>query len=268
MDFGYYNQQPIWNGQSVNVDARSFCQTLTEEEMNSLKQAQDEFTLGITKEDQLRAICMHRDINGHSMLEPSDNGLSNLAKCKICGESFRIVDSCSDEDIKNAVDNLVDILQTTKTLYVDMPSDAAKKFYTILALLKKVPGLYKVSVENFAKHENAMANWSYNRGSAVGEYNMLYAGYNPAMQQNYGMPAYMGAYMGQPQAPVMGQPMPAANQGNPFGYGQAPVAGYQPMMQGYAYQPQAPVAPQAPAPAAPAAAPAEGEVKVDTAFQA
>ena len=272
MDFGFYGQQPVWNGQSVNVDARSFCQTLTEEEMNSLKQAQEEFTLGITKEDQLRAICMHRDINGHSMLEPFDNGLSNMAKCKICGESFRIVDSCSDEDIKDAVDNLVDILQTTKTLYVDMPIEAAKKFYTILALLKKVPGLYKVSVENFAKHENAMANWSYNRGSVANEYNMLYAGFQPGMQQNYGMPAYMGAYMGQPQAPVMGQPIPAANQGNPFGINGQPVAGYQPMMQGYAYAPQAPVAPQpqapvAPAPAAPAAD-ASAEVKVDTAFQA
>ena len=265
MDYNNFYNQPIWNGQSVNVDRRSFCQTLTEEEINSLKQSQDEFTLGITKEEQLRAICMHRDINGVSTLEPADGGLTGAAKCKICGEVFRIVDKCDDEDIKGAVDNLVDILQTTKTLYVDMPSDAAKKFYTILALLKKVPGLYKVSVENFSKHENAMVNWNFNKGSVVGEYNMLYSGYNPMMQPNFGMmPPYMSAY----QQPVMGQPMAPQNQGNPFGWAGQPQQPYQPQMTGYAYNaPQAPVAPAAPAPAAaPADAPAE--VNVTTQFQA
>ena len=267
MDYNNFYNQPIWNGQSVNVDRRSFCQTLTEEEMNSLKQSQDEFTLGITKEEQLRAICMQRDINGVSTLEPADGGLTGAAKCKICGEVFRIVDKCDDGDIKDAVDNLVDILQTTKTLYVDMPSDAAKKFYTILALLKKVPGLYKVAVENFSKHENAMVNWNFNKGSVVGEYNMLYSGYNP-MQANFGMmPPYMSAY----QQPVMGQPMAPQNQGNPFGWAGQPQQPYQPQMTGYAYNaPQAPVAPVAPVAPAPAAAPADApaEVNVTTQFQA
>ena len=267
-NFGIYGQPGVWQGQSVNVDTRSFCQTLTEEEMKSLEQAQDEFTLGITKEDQLRAICMHRDINGHNMLD--SDPVTGQAKCKICGETFNIVDRCSDQDIEDAVKNLIDILQTTKTLYVDMPADAAKKFYTILALLKKVPGLYKVSVENFSKHENAMNNWRFGQTNAVNEYNMLYSGY-PMMQQPMVNPAYAGFA---PQQPVMGYPTPQQNQGNPFGFNGTPV--YQPQVQGYAYQPMAPMAPVAPtapvAPVAPVApdvaAPAADTVQVDTQFQA
>lgn len=261
--FGYYGQPGLWNGQTVNVDTRSFCQTLTEEEMKSLEQAQEEFTLGISKEEQLRAICMHRDINGHNMLDADK--ITGQAKCKICGETFKIVDRCSDQDIADAVANLIDILQTTKTLYVDMPSDAAKKFYTILALLKKVPGLYKIAVENFAKHENAISNWRFGQNSAVNEYNMLYQGFNPAMPNPYAQPMYY-------QQPVMGAPVPPANAGNPFGFNGQSVAPqpYAPMMQGYQYTPAAPVAPVAPvaAPAAPVENPPAETVSVDTAFKA
>ena len=264
-----FNNQPVWNGASVNVDSRSFCQTLTEEEMNSLKQAHEEFTLGITKEDSLRAICMHRNMQGHSTLEAYD-GVSGKAKCAICGEVFNVVDTCDDQSIKDAVDNLIDILQTTKTLYVDMPVEAAKRFYPILALLKKVPGLYKVSIENFQKHENAMNDWSYNKGTTIGNYNMLYSGFNPTINPNmmYSAP-YMNAYMGQPammQQPVMGQPIAPQNQGNPFGANGQPVA-YQPQMTGFAYN--APVAPAAPAPAAaPAAADPNKDITVNTQFPA
>lgn len=261
-NYGFYGGTPVWQPQSVNVDTRSFCQTLTEEEMKSLEKAQEEFTLGISREDQLRAICMHRDINGRSMLDL--DSVTGMAKCKICGKSFNVVDNCSDQDIQNAVDNLIDILQTTKTLYVDMPAEAAKKFYTILALLEKVPGLYKVSVENFNKHENAMSNWRVGQNSAVAEYNMLYGGMNPAMP-------YMQP-MGYAQ-PMMGQPMPQQNQGNPFGFNGQPVQpGYMPNVQGYSYAPMqpvaTPVAPVAPVAATPTDAPKTDTVQVDTQFQA
>lgn len=261
-----YQQPGVWNGQSVQVNTKSYCQTLTQEEMDSLKQSQEEFTLGITKEDQLRAICMHRDIEGHSTLEM--DGVTGLTKCKICGESFNIVDRCSDNDIKAAVENLSDILQTTKTMYYDMPVDSAKKFYTILALLKKIPGLYKLATDNFAKHENAINGWNYNGGgSIINDYNMLYNGFMPNMQMGYQQPM-MGAPM------MMGQPMPMQNQGNPFGVNGQPVMQptYAPTMQGYQYSPApapttAPVQPVAADVAAPVA-PAAETVQVETQFNA
>ena len=261
MMYNQYQQPGVWNGQTVQVNTKSYCQTLTQEEMDSLKQSQEEFTLGITKEDQLRAICMHRDMEGHSTLET--DGVTGLAKCKICGESFNIVDRCSDSDIQSAVDNLTDILQTTKTMYYDMPVDSAKKFYTILALLKKIPGLYKLATDNFAKHENAINGWQYSgNGSIVAEYNNLYNGFTPQMQMGYGQPM-MGF-----GAPMMGQPMPQQNMGNPFGFNGQPVQpGYAPQMQGYQYNPTVPQQPVADV-AAPATAPAQDTVQVETQFNA
>lgn len=256
-----YQQPGVWNGQTVQVNTKSYCQTLTQEEMDSLKQSQEEFTLGITKEDQLRAICMHRDIEGHSTLDRDD--VTGMAKCKICGESFNIVDRCSDTDIQTAVDNLTDILQTTKTMYYDMPVDSAKKFYTILALLKKIPGLYKLATDNFAKHENAINGWQFSgNDSIIAGYNSLYNGFAPQMQMGFAQPM-MGF-----GAPMMGQPMPMQNQGNPFGFNGQPVQpGYAPVMQGYQYSPNVPQQPAADV-AAPAVAPAQDTVQVETQFNA
>ena len=253
---------PMMAGQTVNVDPKSFCQTLTAEEMESLKQTTEEFTLGITNREKLVAVCMHRDLSGKSALSPDPT--TNEVTCLICGERFQVVDRCSEQDIQNAVDNLLDILQTTKTLYVDMPSDAARNFYTIIALIKKIPGLYKIATDNFSKHENAMNGaWTFNSGyGMLNEYNALAGGFfNPMM--GYGMQQPM---MGMPQAngAVYGQQMMPGS--NPFGYNGSPVAPqaapYNPQMSGFAYTPAA-------APAAPAAeAPKADEATVTTQFQA
>ena len=261
---GFYNGAPYMAGQTVNVDTKSFCQTLTAEEMESLKQTTEEFTLGITNRDKLISICMHRDLNGKSTLAPDPT--TGEVKCLICGETFQLVDRCKEEDIQNAVDNLLDILQTTKTLYVDMPSDAARNFYTIIALIKKIPGLYKIATDNFSKHENAMNNaWGFTGGgNMLNEYNALAFGYGP-MMGGYAMPQQP---MMQPQmgGQVYGQQM--APGGNPFGFNGQPVAPqpYAPQFNNFAYSPG--MAPQA-APAAPATeAPAGEETKVSTTFQA
>lgn len=261
-----YNQPAAFAGQTVNVDTKSFCQTLTAEEIESLKQTTEEFTLGITNKDRLISICMHRDLNGKSTLSPDP--VTGDVKCLICGEQFQLVDRCKEEDIETAVQNLLDILQTTKTLYVDMPSDAARSFYTVIALIKKIPGLYKISTDNFSKHENAMNQaWGFSGGgNMLNEYNALaYNFYNP----------YMG--MGMPQQPMAGTPQmngqvygaPVANGGNPFGYGQ-PVAApqpYAPQVNGFSYAPNGQPA-AAPAAAQVVDAPKAEDVTVNTAFQA
>ena len=275
-NFGYAQQpNPAFvYGQPVNTNPKSFCQTLTQEQMDSLKVAQEEFTLGITKEDNLRAICMHRNIEGYSMLER--DGVTGEVKCKICGRSFHILDDIGEKDIENAVKNLIDILQTTKTLYYDMPAESATKFYPIIALIEKIPGLYKLAIDNFTKHENAVTGWNRYNTSDINNFNMLMSGFNPMMYQQpmgMGMPQQPYGFAQQPYG--YGQPIPQQNQGNPFGFNGQPVApapGYAPQVQGYQYQPAAPVAQPAPAttavattPAAPA--PAADPVEVSTQFQ-
>ncbi len=246
---------PMMAGQTVNVDPKSFCQTLSAEEIESLKQTTEEFTLGITNREKLVAICMHRNLDGKSALSPDPT--TNEVTCLICGEKFQLLDRCSEQDIEAAVANLLDILQTTKTLYVDMPSDAARNFYTIIALIKKIPGLYKIATDNFSKHENAMNGaWTFQGANGLlNEYNALAFGYNP-MMGGFGMQQPMMGAQPQMGGAVYGQQMMPGN--NPFGYG-APVApqapGYNPQVSGYAYTPAqaAPVAPAAPAADAPKA---------------
>jgi hypothetical protein len=274
--------QPTFAGQTVNVDTKTFCQTLTKEEMDSLRATTEEFTLGITKREELIAVCMHRDQNGKSTLQPDPT--TGKVRCLICGEEFNLVDRCSEEDIQDAVNRLLDILQTTKTLYVDMPSDAARNFYKIIALIKKIVGLYKISADNFNKHENAMMNWGYNGGnSMLSDYNTIAFG-GPMMMGGYGMPQgnmywNPAAAMNPNQQPMGQQPMyynpnvvgaPMQQGNNPFGTNGTPQPAYQPTVNGYAYQPQQGQA-QQPAPqqpAQPVADNAKPEATVTSTFQA
>ena len=126
-------------------------QTLTIEEIEGLKQTTEEFTIGITNREKFAAICAHIDENNCSALRPINH--NGACKCRICGKEFDIKDSLSTAEVVRITKDMIDVLQTTKLLYIDMPSDTARNFYTIIALLEKVPGLYKISRENFELHE-------------------------------------------------------------------------------------------------------------------
>ena len=130
---------------------------LTEEEIKSLEKAQEEFTLGISRENQLRA-SMHRDINDRSMLDFE----TGIAKCKICGKSFNVVDSISKRDIKKAKQKLIGVLLTTKILYLDMPENIAKYSLKLVCTLEKVPLLHKIVINILCKlynHNNKPCEW-------------------------------------------------------------------------------------------------------------
>lgn len=268
--YGYNPYQP----QQPYNDAKGYCQTLTVEEANSLRKQIEEFSLNLSSRDQLSAICMHRDpATGKSTLIP--NMADDTVTCSICGKTFTIVDGLTEADVLDAVQRLIDVIQTTKTLYLDMPTDAARHFYVVLALIEKIPGLYKIASDNFASHEAAInQGYDQNNLGIMGIYNMMngWGGFvNPMMGQPMMNPAMAGQPMG---APMMGQPYYGG--GNPFyaqqpnqmagvQMGAQPAPGYVPNMQGFSYSPnqmtqQATVAtPQAPAAPAnvPAAAPAQ-----------
>ena len=245
--YGYGGPYPQYNPVPGN-DPKSFTQTLTVEQANALRQHIEEFTLTLTEKERWIAICMHREpANGQSTLVRDANDPTRV-RCMICGEDFRFRDKLSEDDVAAATNNLMDILQSIKAMYLDMPNDAAANFYIILALLKKLPGLYKIAVGNFAQHERAY-NPDYLRGPGIVSAWQQVNGYggfgwnNPfgqaAPMYNPGMPQpNMG--MGMPQ-PMYGAPV--APGGNPFfsnPQGAAPApqpTAYQPQMMGYQYTP-------------------------------
>ena len=271
---GFYQ----YNGQATPQQYK-FTNPLSAEEIDELTASSSDFNLGLTHKESLQAACNHRSKDGTRDTLQYDP-VTGIARCTICGYEFRPIEAeTSIETISEAVNRVVDILQTTKLLYIDLPGNAAREYYQILPLIMKLPEFFKFAAKNYAKHEiNA---WNYQNSNMSG-INMLQAlgnmlgspiagmagQPNPQMggmwQQPMGMgqpqpqvaPMGMG-YPNQAYAPQTGAPYGVQPGMNPFG---APGAG-QVQPQPYQYTPGAvpppPVAPTVSAPAAPAPATAE-----------
>lgn len=264
----YNNQYPGYypnNGYAYSV-ARpqpGNSQVLTEEQVNALKQNANEFNMKIDQLDLYRAICTHRDPRTGAMTLTFNN--DGTCTCAICGETFRMFDGTAEE-VKAAVDTIKDIMQTTKTLYMDAPRALTENYYQQIALLDKLVGLWKHSVNNFAKYENVNSplnpiSGSYNGFGALNTllttpYNMYYGQQPMAGQPMMPQQAPMMPPVGMPQQPMYGYD---PNMANPMAYGQpmmAPAAGIMPQQamipqQVPAVAQQAPMAantPTAPAP--------------------
>ena len=222
-----YTQQPMAPQKTKNV--------LTAEEIKSLRKKVDTFSLGLTEDEMLRGVCFHKDENGNETLK--DNG-DGTVTCTVCGYKFDPLQNCTEDDLQRYVDNITDVLQTIKLLYIDMPPEAAREYFQIIPLINKVPKLFKIASDDFSRHEN-YNNYRFNGApNTINLYNMLSSGtfntgFNPQpyQQQPYGQPMMGGM-------PQMQQPFQPTNG---FGFG-APVApqpqnGYQPVTQGFGYTP-------------------------------
>ena len=253
---GYYNgyQQPTMPMQKFN-------NVLTAEQIKRLQQNVDEFKITLTEEEVLRAICNHRTIEGDKDAIVYDPA-TGVARCTICGYQWRpIQDNESLDAIQESVDRIIDILQTTKILYLDFPAEAAKEYYPMIPMLMKLPKLYEFAAKNFNKHE--VYNWQYNNANmnAIQQLhnlnNMFASGMYQYQAQPQGM--YQQPFQAQPQmAPqYAAQPNPAfapqygaAPGVNPFGYPGAqpnPAAAYTANPYGgFAPQPAAATAPVTP----------------------
>ena len=111
MPSGYTQQQQV-QPKMQNV--------LTPDEIKSLRKTVDKFSLGLTQEEVLRGRCTHKDENGVETLK--DNG-DGTVTCTICGYTFDPLQNCTEQEIQGMVDNIIDVLQTIKLLYIDIPTD-------------------------------------------------------------------------------------------------------------------------------------------------
>lgn len=269
-------------GQVNNGQLPKVPNVLSEAEIKQLQQQRSVFTLGLTEKERLQGICNHRTADGMNDTLVYDNA-TGLATCTICGYQFRPIEpDVSYDSIKDSTDRIIDILQTIKILYTDLPAESAKEYFQIIPLIAKVPQLFEFAAKNFAKHEYNM--WSY-QGSNMGGMAMLQNLSNMFGGANMGQPmmqqSQFNGYATAPQQPVgypnggmqmMNQPVGA----NPFGYPGASAApnpafnpqaanpamagGYVPQTQGFSYNPQQPTAPVA-APDAPKAPATDDTVK-------
>ena len=268
--FEQYNnfQQPFGmgmnNGMGMQQNPNNYRipSTLTPDEIRMLKNQGSTFSLGLTQEELLRAVCNHRSEDGLSDTLTYDP-VTGVAKCQVCGYEFSPFDpSTSDPTtLKDDIKRVEDILQTTKLMYVDLAAEAAKEYYPIIGLLEKLPQLVEYAAKNMAKHDNY--NYMYadrNMGAAAMYQNLSNMFSN--MNMNYQAPQQQpyGFYGQQPAGFPQGAYAPQQPQMNPFGYQAAPAPAYAPgTPNNFAYTPGQAVAPQptvpqaAPAPTAPTA---------------
>ena len=251
-------------------------QPLTQEQIAKLRHSSDDLIMKLDQEDMWRSACTHREKDGTSSIVHLDNGKE---RCTICGEEFKIVEPNSEE-VKAAIETIVNMFQTAKLLYVDAPNDLIWQYFQILALIKKFPQIWDRALANFNKYDNIYSGNGVNYTNMYypSSYNTLqalltnpYGGYQPYAQQQPYMNNYQQMPMQQQQFYGYQQPMvnnmnPQMMDPNPMAYGapsnmpaQAPMAPAPGVMPGVA-QP-APVA--APiAENAPAAAPVQQQAEV------
>lgn len=227
---GYYNQ-PMpgmqgtgwnWNPQQPTQQPRQYS-FLSADEMKILTDKGTGFSLKLTQEEKLRAICNHRTPDGTTdTLEDNPDG---SVRCRICGYQFEPIntDEIGVEEVRLSSKRLVDVLQTIKILYIDLDPQIARDYFQIIPLIEKIPALYEMAISNYSKHEQ----------------------YNPYRYDNRNMGTarmfealsnIFNGGMSTPQQPA--QPMQA--QPNPMYQGQ-PMGGFpmqQPMSNGFGYQPQ------------------------------
>lgn len=244
-------------------------QPLTPEQISKLRQDSNAFDMKVEVEDLWRAACTHKEKNGQSTLIANEDGSYT---CTICHETFKMCDS-DRKEIEAAVNTLVDMLQTSKTVYLDAPEELIRQYFQMIPLLKKFPDLWDRAMKNFSMYEGTAFTGVNQMGPGFSGFAALqnlmtnpYAGYgyNAYAQaapqqpvQGYGYQP--NGFYGQPMAPAYGAPVdPSAN---PMAYGvpgtvPAPTAPAPGVMPGAA----------APAPVATPAAPAQAEVQQQQVF--
>lgn len=268
MPYGGYGQYGMYPGAQYGIGFQQrptpkYTQPLTPEQINRLRTQGNPFKIEVSEDDLLRSACTHRE-NGTSTLvyQGTDEKGNEVVQCAICGEKFSMVEY-DEKELQDAVDTIINLLQTSKTMYLDAPANLISQFYQIIPLLKKFPQLYQIAMNNFNKYEMTLGmnpGMNVAGGNGFQIMNGMLANPYMAMGQTYGQP--FGQPMGQPQ--VMQQPMQQPMmqpQMNPWGYQQQPMQG---SMMGNPFMYGAPAAQMAPAPqpavppVAPQQAPAEG----------
>lgn len=253
-------------------------QPLTPDQIAKLRQDSSAFDMKVEQEDLWRAACTHKEKNGQSTLIQNNDGSYT---CTICHETFNMCDADRPK-IEEAVKTLIDMLQTSKTVYLDAPEELIRQYYQIIPLLKKFPDLWDRAMKNFAMYEGAMNGTINPMSPGYSGFNALYNLMSNPYAGNFGQPGmvqpqYGYGYPQQPMMPQMGVQPPMG-----YGYPQQPMMGQpmDPSQNPMAYgAPQAPVAPApgvmpgvpqpAPAPApvpAPAPAPQQTEVQQQQVF--
>lgn len=245
---------------------------LPAEDIALLQKGLSQFRLSITKEEMAKGQCNHYDkVNGTSALVPDADG-SNGCTCSICGTHFYPREFKQDE-IQASVDNILDILNTIKVMYLSIDPNAALEYFQVIPFISKIPELYNIAITDFKRYEGVDSFIPGQGSNGINPFNVYATMTNPGWgmnmvppmgqpQMGYGYPQPPMNPPVQPMAAPQAQPMQAGQQLYGFnpnvqqmnaGFAQQnpqynPIynmqAGYQPVTQGFSMNPTGAAAPQ------------------------
>lgn len=204
-------------------------------------------SIAITEEDTNKAKCTHRHPGtGVLTLNRQEDG---SYVCDACGRHVKMLDNIDMNYITDITTKMVDIMETIKIMWQNIPVDMINTYFLIEPVLEKIPLIAKMANGQFNSIYNNDQNSPYTnvppQNNAFSMLNNLTNGINPMGNMFQQPPMYgqynMGMYQQAPyqqqfnpniqygQSNQMGynQPNPTgvvANGNNPFGYnGPAPA---------------------------------------------
>lgn len=227
VNYSYFNGQPIqgmtqmpygnmpmggFNGVTYGQQTPiKFTNPLPQDVINeNLKNGKGLPNLNITKEDFEMAICTHRNPATNQITAYPMNDGTGRHKCSICGAEFHVIEGADPEDIKLAADNLWDIGQTAKMLWIDGSNDAIKQAFQILAIIPKIPALYTIASNTMQRYNGGFTaqNIMNNPQNAAALVNQIFGG--PVAGFNMNM---MNGLQPMPAVNMQGMMNPQMNMG-------------------------------------------------------
>lgn len=115
-----------------------------DEEKALHEDANSVLSLNISKEEMWRAKCTHRDPGTKTFtVTPNPDGSYTCTKC---GATFNIVTETDIENIKRVIGGTIDILQTAKMAYLNLPAEVIQSYFVILPFLQLAPKFYEMGI--------------------------------------------------------------------------------------------------------------------------
>ena len=217
--YGGYNPMinPVVQPAQVVTPESQNVQFLSAEQIAELQKQPVGFQGRLTREEYLRAICTHKDTQGHYSIEETKDG-SGRVKCNICGAEWNLLDlNTTDEEVERICGDFLDLFQSIKTYYGNVPL-ALKEIYIIAGLIGKVPQLWKVAkkyFENSSNYYQLNPNQQYGNDNAFGALGALLGGMGGNFNMFNGIQTGgVNPYFAANQQPVYAPAAPAMAQFN------------------------------------------------------
>lgn len=111
--------------------------------------------LHIFDDEKLISRCTHIDRDTTSFAVHESKNMEGYVECDICGTVFN-PDIVNKEYVKDAVDRMLNIMETIKMINIDMDvdDDDYVSFLNIIPYIKRVPCIYEKANESFKCYFN------------------------------------------------------------------------------------------------------------------